>query len=494
VGAVPVAQAAAAPGYRATFSAAACPKPNVPGIPQADLGPEFHCGYLTVPQDRAHPAGRQIKVAVARLKAIHPLPSSIPLLYLAGGPGGTGLASAPGLVARGINEHRDIIFIDQRGTLHAKPLLSCGEIDAFTVRALGLPSEAAGTVSLSDKATAACRNRLSAAGDDLAAYNTPENAADVADLRVAMHIPRWDVFGVSYGTDLAMQLERDHPQGVRSLVLDSPVPPQLNLINEFWPNAAAGYNALFQACTAQTACRTAFPHLKATFAATVHRLSSHPLHVQLPATSTSPARTVVIDGYTFANLIVVLSLTPGNYAGMPSLISQVARGDGTLAARTLIGTITPPDLTGYGLTFGVFCREQVAFTTAKQNLAIAQKALPAFPKAVLQFAPQAPYLFNICRIWNAGKASPHVREALHTTIPILLLSGSFDAITPPRFARVAKQASPHSQLVVFPGLGHDVLIASECGRSVVDSFLQHPSKGAATGCLSTVKVPAFTTG
>jgi hypothetical protein len=67
-------------------------------------------------------------------------------------------------------------------------------------------------------------------------------------------------------------------------------------------------------------------------------------------------------------------------------------------------------------------------------------------------------------------------------------------VTPPRFARVAKQSSPHSQLVIFPGLGHDVLAASACGRTIVDSFLSHPSQGAATGCLSTVQIPTFATG
>jgi hypothetical protein len=124
----------------ATFAAASCPRPNVAGIPQLELGPEFSCGYLTVPEDRARPDGPTIRVAVARVKATSARPQPDPIVWLTGGPGGTAIATANLTVAKGINADRDIIFVDQRGTLHAQPPLVCPEIDAFQREAFGRPT------------------------------------------------------------------------------------------------------------------------------------------------------------------------------------------------------------------------------------------------------------------------------------------------------------------------------------------------------------------
>lgn len=151
----------------------------------------------------------------------------------------------------GINRDRDVIFVDQRGTLLSDPLLSCPEIDRFVDDATGMSILAASTARRDLDAVRICRDRLASAGDDLSAYNTTENASDIADLRVALHVDNWHVYGVSYGSDLALQLLRDHPEGIRSVVLDSLVPPQTNLMKQFWPSAAEGYRALFDGCAAQ---------------------------------------------------------------------------------------------------------------------------------------------------------------------------------------------------------------------------------------------------
>ena len=128
----------------------------------------------------------------------------------------------------------------------------------------------------SSAATRACRDRLAGRGYDLAAYNTVENAADINELRIALGIAEWNVYGVSYGSDLALQLLRDHPEGIRSLVLDSLVPPQVNLIEGFWPNAAEGYRALFDACAAQPACAGAYPTWRASSPALCNGWPSNP--------------------------------------------------------------------------------------------------------------------------------------------------------------------------------------------------------------------------
>jgi pimeloyl-ACP methyl ester carboxylesterase len=476
----------------AEFAEAPCPTPNVPGVPQLDLGPEFRCGYLTVPEDRSDPDVRTIRIAVARVGAASPTPRPDPVVWLTGGPGGTALASASVLVRGGVNRDREIIFVDQRGTLHADPFLSCPEIDRFTVEALGLSVLDPATTERSNAATRACRDRPTGQGVDLADYDTGENAADIADLRTALAVPVWNVYGVSYGSDLALQLLRDHPEGIRSLVLDSVVPPQVNLIEGFWPNAAEGYRALFDACRAQASCAATYPNLGEEFTATVQRLAEEPLVVDVPAADGTSTR-VVIDGFTFANLVAVASLSPGNYAGLPFLIHEVATGDGRAAAEAIVTGVTPPGLVGYGLTLGVFCREQTAFTDTARIQAAGKQALPDFPDPVLARPPQAPRIVEDCAVWDAGAVGEAVHDVARSDVPVLMLSGSFDAVTPPSWARVAAGSLPRSRIVEFPGLGHDVVAASDCARSIMTDFLEQPEGGYDTSCRDRMANPEFTT-
>jgi pimeloyl-ACP methyl ester carboxylesterase len=160
--------------------------------------------------------------AVYGVRARGPKPD--PILFLTGGPGGSGLAEGPG-VAKDWRPDRDVIFLDQRGALKSEPFLSCPEIDNFMAHTVGLSWSSPSTAKQDAAATRTCRHRLAAVGADLAAYNTTESASDVADLRIAMGIDRWNIYGISYGSDLALQVLRDHPAGIRSLVIDAVLPP-----------------------------------------------------------------------------------------------------------------------------------------------------------------------------------------------------------------------------------------------------------------------------
>ena len=146
----------------------------------ADLGPEFSCGFLVVPENRDRPNGRTIKVAMARAKAQSPAPEPDPLVYLTGGPGGSGLLLGNELITMGLNRDRDLIVVDQRGTQNSQPALTCPELDVFNSTAMGLSIQASTTGEKDLAAVRACRDRLAGEGIDLAAFNTTENAADIA--------------------------------------------------------------------------------------------------------------------------------------------------------------------------------------------------------------------------------------------------------------------------------------------------------------------------
>ena len=471
-----------------------CPQPNVPEFPQLDLGPEFTCGTLVVPENRSKPDGRQIKVQYARAKAASGDSSKTPLVWLEGGPGGSAFTAAPSLIALGVNQDRDVIFVDQRGTYHST-LVNCPEIADFNREAVGLAPTRRDTKRAHTAATQECHDRWVADDADLTAFSTKENAADIADLREALGIDEWDVYGVSYGSDLAMQLVRDHPEGIRSIVLDSAVPPNLDLIPNFWPAAAQGFDALFGACEAQPACNEAYPDVRQEFFDTVRKLDEAPLELTAPDSSGTPT-TVVIDGYTLANTIVVMSFSVDhpNFSDVPAMVHAIAGGDGTVFAELIAGSLPPAGLSGQGDGLGltVFCRESVAFTTPARTLRAARRAVPELPDRVLRLPPQFPQPFDDCKAWDVPPA-PKARARATSDVPVLILSGSFDHVTPPSSARFAAKGFPNSKVVEIPGAGHTVVRWSDCAREVMANFLDSPD-GYDTSCVDALEVPEFTTG
>lgn len=475
--------------FTASYEPAPCPE--LQDHHAANLGPEFSCGFLVVPENRDRPDGRTIKVAVARAKAESPNPKPDPLLYLTGGPGGSGLLLGNGLVAMGLNRDRDLIVIDQRGTLSSQPALTCHEIGEFTSTALGMSIQASSTAALDLAALTACRDRLAGEGNDLAAFNTPENAADVADLRTALGVEEWNVYGVSYGSDLALQVLRDHPDGIRSIVVDSLVPPQTNLVEQMWPSAAEGLQALFDACAAQPSCASAYPDLADEFTATVNRLATEPAVIDVPGNDVAPPRRLVVDGYSMANLVVSSTLNTGVIPGLPKAIHALATDDHTtLVTGLLAPAVIGPDLTGYGLLYGVFCREGAALTDTPTILAEARRALPHLPADVLSLVPQVPRLVAECAEWNVGRADAEVRAPVRSDVPALLLTGTLDAVTPPSQADLAAEGFPNGRVVRITGSGHDVLNGSPCAQQITLDFLDDPA-GYDAGCAAAVPMPAF---
>ena len=480
----------------ASYQSAPPPVPNFPGVPAADLGPNYSCGYLTVPENRSAPNGRTIRILVARVKAATDAPRPDPIVYLAGGPGGAGTLGAPGVVAGGMNADRDVIFVNQRGTLHSDPHLSCPEMDEFAAQSVGLVYQAASTAALDAAAITACRERLASTGVDLAAYNTRENAADIADLRVALGIKEWNVYGVSYGTDLALQLLRDHPEGIRSVVLDSVVPPSQNIVNKWWEAPSSGLKAIFQACAAQSACAATYPDLATVFTTIVNRLSTTPAEVTVKNASGHPVR-VTVDGFKLIPLVLEWSASPTKVIDIPRMIYNLANGDGTLAAAAIVATSdVPPDqrgLLGAGLALGAYCQEMVNWTDPEQALSQARTAMPGLPDSVLRITPTGSWFFDECRAWGLGKSDPASLAPTVSTVPTLILAGTFDSSTAPAWVDRITPGLSNSVILRFPGVGHGVLPTSGCAQTIMTAYLDNPSSSVDRSCIEGTPIPTFTT-
>jgi len=475
----------------ASYAKAPCPNPIYTGLPQLDLGSGVECGYLTVPQNRADPNSRKIKLVVVTLKTASPEPKPDPVLYLAGGPGGTPLVHN----FANWQLDRDLILLGQRGTMKDDPFLACPEVDQFLVKAVGIGAEDPAYAQQSAAAVRACRDRIAKNVIDVAAYNTTESVADVADLRTAMGIDQWNVYALSYGTDLALQVLRNRPDGIRSVVLDSVLPPPANIVESGWDWAAQSFEAIFDACAADPACGEAFPDGRAEFTRLVNELSARPIRFTVDAGGTPTD--VVVDGYKLASGVVVAAAqTPGQLARIPAMIHKLATGDPTDVAQAL-AAVTPPNILSHGVMYSALCRESVARTNPEKVLAAGKQALPDFPDAVLKLPAQVPTLFSDCEQWSVPAAPSSDFEPARSDVPALLVSGSFDSATPPPLAEEAAQTLSNSRHFVFPGTGHEVALntpdAADCFLSVMRSFLDNPVDYNAD-CVATLTVPPFQTG
>lgn len=475
----------------ASYAKAPCPNPIYTGLPQLDFGPGVECGYLTVPQNRADPNSRKIKLAVVTRKSTSPDPKPDPVLYLAGGPGGTPMVHN----FDNWQLDRDLILLGQRGTMKDDPFLACPEVDQFLVKAVGIGAQDPAYAEQSKAAVHACRDRIAKDVIDVAAYNTTESVADVADLRTAMGVGQWNIYALSYGTDLALQVLRDRPDGIRSVVLDSVLPPPANIVESGWDWAAQSFAAIFDVCAADAACGEAFPDARAEFTRMVNELSANPIRVTVDVGGTPTE--VVIDGYKLASGVVVAAAqTPGQLARIPSMIHKLATGDPADAGQAL-ALVTPPNILSHGVMYSVVCREQVARTSADKVLAVGKQALPDFPDAVLKLPAQVPTMFGDCGQWSVPAAPSSVFEPARSDVPALLASGGFDSATPPPLAEEAARTLPNARHYVFGGTGHEVALntpdAADCFLGVMRSFYDNPADYNAD-CVATLTVPPFQTG
>jgi pimeloyl-ACP methyl ester carboxylesterase len=467
----------------ASFQTVACPQPNIAGVPDLDIPSGVQCGFLTVPENRAKPSGRQIRIFVMRAPAVSTTPKPDPIVYLSGGPGGAGSFEVAAMIKHGLNAEREVIFVDQRGTHRADPLLACPEWEQFLFDSVSLPFTADSTTAMDSATIQACHDRLAATGVDLAAYNTTENAADIADLRVALGIDSWNVYGVSYGSRLALTLLRDHPQGIRSVVLDSVSPPVNNIAQTWWQAPASSFKAIFAACAAQPDCAAFDSDLEEDFTTTVNKLDQTPVVTQAIDLSGAPV-TVNMDGFAFAYTILLTSERT-DASRIPKIIADMAYGDSREPAAAYLALRGGPEiigLGGIGLATAVFCEESANLTTEEAALATAKAALPELPDRVLRVQPKQGRLFTECPIWNVPKAAPSVIAPTVSDVPVLIMEGTFDAATAPEWVDLVTPDLHNSQVVPFPFTGHAVLPKSTCAVSTMSAFLDAPTEPVDQTC------------
>lgn len=440
---------------------------------------EVRCGTYQVWEDREARRGRKIALNVVVLPALEPQPSPEAIVYFSGGPGSAATQEGTFLAEnKQLRRRRDVLLVDQRGTGKSNPL-NCDFYGPDSHNKGADPKQLAGDL-FPPAAVRQCRDRLSRVAD-LRLYTTAPGMDDVDEVRAWLGYPIVDLMGGSYGTQAAQVYLRRHPRVVRSVVLDGVAP-----VDEPIPlhHAYAGKRALdllFAECAADAACYAAFPHLSQELQAVMQRVDRG-VTVRLPDAKTGgtfevvPSRGLIAEGLRF------LSYDSGARK-LPLAVHQAYLGDMAQLVSIAIDRRASIDrILAMGMNFSVTCAEDLPFI----DDATATKATAGTVLGDYRIREQK----RVCADWPRGAIPADAHQLVHSEVPVLLLSGERDPVTPPEFGERVARELPNSLHVVVPHNGHGS--EGPCVDGIIRRFVERASvKGLDVACVAKNPPPHF---
>jgi pimeloyl-ACP methyl ester carboxylesterase len=411
------------------------------------------CGTFRVAENPAEPAGAAIALEVAVVPALNRRAAAAPLFLLAGGPGqaATDLyASYAGAFAR-INRNHDIVLVDQRGTGRSAPL-TCSYPDDW---------RAADQMPTLRHATLAC---LAKFGERVRFYTTSAAVADLEKIRRALGYDAIDLYGSSYGTRVAELYLRRYPRATHALILDGVTYPEQVIGPDTPADGERALNLIVERCERAPECAAAFPQLRQDLAGLRSRFGPQMQPLTLSDPSSGEPLPIEFNRAMLNAALRLLSYNAVEASLLPTLLHQGAMGNlAPLASQTVMMARQIGEQLASGMQNSVICSEDEPRFAAStdERLRIAQ---------TYQGSDQLDALAEICKAWPRGPVDADLHSALHSDVPVLLLSGEADPVTPPQDAERAAAGLTHHRHLVLRGEGHGQL-ATGCIPELMAQFL-----------------------
>jgi len=419
-------------------------------------GTGYSCGDLVVEENRGTHEGR-IRLHFIRFKSTVTTTNRA-TIYLDGGPGGDGqnivdyTAYLGTSFLNGLLVDGDFLVLGQRGTRLSTPFLECGTVDCSEFTGLA----------------------------DLTAYNSAYNADDVDELRSMLGLDKLNLYGISYGSRLGLEVLRRHGDKVRAAVIEGLVPAQTQ-----WPAAipASFYSALTglnQACGDAGMCGTTFGNLETKFQTAVDYLNTNPV------TITTSQGDVGVDGYTLAYMMFRVMYGRSSYAYLPLIINDMTTGRTDRVNDVIAGWIesdvTSSDVSR-GLYYGVVCGElyNPPDPNAPTNMNI------GVPQGIIDiFGGSWESLDSVCSTWPKHSMGVAMSQPVTSAVRTFVSSGRLDPITPPGFGTLAQSTLSNSLHVIHANSGHGATLQTPCGTQNLHEFLADPETAHDTSCAAAI--------
>lgn len=459
-----------------TFVQTTCP------VSYDNAGPVI-CGYVEVPLFyRPKPSTQTIKLDLAILKSRFPSDKA-PVLFLEGGPGGNGMLPHNKMIYK-FAEDRDLILFAQRGTGFSDLNQECKDMDIFAGPML--------------EALKNCRNQLAAAGVNFAAYNTHNSADDIANVikalgNLAPNYKTVNLYGVSYGTLLSLEVIKYHPEFIRSVILDSTLAPQAHFLEEGGINARDTLNRFFADCKNSYVCNTNYPNLETEFYQLATRLNNKPMSLSFPWQGKQYQQDLTLE-----NLLDTISNDYNGLPYLPTVIHLLATNNNQNYETTDPGSavakvFTPEPLAKHQFSFGNYWSVACEGFMANENLEIVKliNKVANLPPVLQTFFNQyAEQEISGCKIWlSEHKPNYEIKQPVFSDVPTLILSGEYDGATnatPPKWGKLVAWTLAKKYFYSVPKVGHEALRAGNCPLRIANEFYDDPRFEPDGSCLATM--------
>ena len=432
------------------------------------------CGILGVPENRSSEKTRMIHLPVVILHSRTPGAPHDAVLFMTGGPGLSSVSGAPTSRDVIFTEDRDYVVLEQRGAPNADPALTCPEIAApkSEIAAGRLNGPAAANALAA--AAHSCRNRLVAEGADLAGYISAETAADIEDLRKALGYEQWDLYGISYSTRLMLTVARDYPNSVRSMVLDSVLPLEVNFGEASAANMIRALNVVFYRCATSPGCAHSYGDVRKKFYDLIRHADDTPLPLSITAQEAG-GKLPRIAGAEVAKAIYGALHDLTAIPDLPRIISEASGGDYRLLTGLVRKNLGAPGF-AWGLRYSVWCSEELPF---EDRHAIAAQVSSAQGLGGLDLGTLPP---AVCDAWQVPAAPAKENQPVVSGVPTLIIAGEFDPDTPPAWGQQLVGPLSHAYFIELRGRSH-VAGYYRCGQQVAAEFVRNPEKAPGLDCV-----------
>lgn len=427
---------------------------------KSSLFPNTDFGYVFVPENRTNQTGNVLKIAVARMNS--PKPSAQPLFFCSGGPGDSGIRNTYQHFLQTFTNDYDVYLFDQRGLGYSQPSLTTTDDEKFTDM----------------------QYRLTLLhGSDLSAINTMESSYDIDDLVNAFAITNVNLHGLSYGTLLAQTLMRREPDWLRAVILDGVVAPNIPPFSQIGPIRNSAISALFSDVAAHPLASGYYPNFPMTFYTLATNLQNNPVTIRYSGITNQ------VDGLAYLGAVLQqLTVSDiGTRERIPNITYRAAAGE-TAALAELY--------TGFNLDTNVLM--QVVMSDAMQAMVINHDLLPfesmvassnacaEIPSLLRQLSLNfMQQVIDITRLFDpVGKVDSSFTLPVTSTIPTLVINGTYDTQTGTNWATEVGRHLPNSHLVIVPTVGHGVLYGGPYPLQIMREFLADPSRAPDTSCLT----------
>jgi pimeloyl-ACP methyl ester carboxylesterase len=396
------------------------------------------CGELERPLNPDDPEAGTITLKVAVVAALSLEPETDAFVPIAGGPGGSSIVFYAGWAHafERVRQERDILLVDQRGTGESAPMTCDTDDDVVE-----------GLFSI-DETRRVMEECLEALPFDPRFFTTSVAVRDLEAVREALGYSALNLYGSSYGTRVAQHYARRYPDSTRTVIIDGVVPPQLPLGPEIATESQRAMDRVLDRCSSDPDCSDRFPAIHEDFQRLRATLAAGPVTVAASNPATGKQESLDFGEMHMAVAIRLLLYGARSIALIPLVINEAANGNyGPLAAQYQMTMQSMSDALSIGMHNSVMCTEDAPYIDYD---AIDREAIEASYLGPAQIDA----IEAMCSIWPQGPIDDDLHTPLATDIPVLLLSGDADPITPPRYANLAAVDLEKAWLLTGVNQGH----------------------------------------